>query len=1082
MKQQQSADGGGLDKVEEEDGSESDDEDECDDDEDDDGELSLQDRIDDALDESCKDAKLMRALLDEAKQEGCKHPSLESLRNKCSAQEEEDDNDSSGKSKKKDTKRAASTQRRMSVAASGIGGVIAEAGMAAALSGQVGEQMFDAKLKGKKKALQLKVGQMNVQLFDGQKVLESFLYVTVRSWEYDPKKKIFKLEVQRPGGKQHTCELVLPGGKSDGKAICELMEKHALGIAKAMKQQQSADGGGLDKVEEEDGSESEENEDENEVQCTKRFKVLGQLIVREGFQITTTQTGTIEAGEVVDVLGTRKNEAGKIRMRFAGGWVTKTKRLEEVMYTEEEARDTSEDDNESDASSIISRINETELEAVDENAEEALAEALAEADAKAVAAAAQEAAKVDEQAQAAAAEAALLAEAEAAAAEAALLAEAEAEAAEAALLAEAEAEAAEAETALLAEVEAAAATAEAAAAAAADAAKTALEAEAAEAAQLTEKADVAIAEAKTEAAAKAAKAARLAAEAEAEAEAARLAAESMEADEVSRLTAAAAVDEAAAEAAQLAAAVRIEAVEAARRLAKAAEVAAKAEAEAQEAAASAAVVAEEMDVLEAEAANRRALKGMAAAEAAVHATVAAVVAGSEETAATKDSDGLNLNGNEAMGADSPNANGGALNLNSTDAAEWKVTTRTESDLDTSTVSQEGLDGEVSIQELAKLHLRLSGLKEQRMIDLALYNSLNNAIGDAQESAQHVDASVKTAARLSTIFPDDGHFATQLKRKIMHLQSTPNGEGAGAAVGLPMDVVALQKEVLQLRGEVGRLCELLNSAGTRESRVPAQDRVSLEGEATGNGNLQETQTTARETEAEGSREEQTTGSPTRPASPEKQHSLIGLLKHHHDAHLATSPTPRHSTSSASSSHLEVPRAPVASRSPRSLAKQLIELKSMLDNGEISTAAFYEQKLELSQQIMARRAGPVGPPSSPVPPLRATSAANASGAASGLRLSPAQRRTSQARTQASLSAAARVSSSMGRKDAARGLALASLLRQVAVSELLPRLHARLGVSSVVELSELEPDDFNGLQVCCQRHSDCPPLTQFLSLPTQ
>ena len=53
-------------------------------------------------------------------------------------------------------------------------------------------------------------------------------------------------------------------------------------------------------------------------------------------------------------------------------------------------------------------------------------------------------------------------------------------------------------------------------------------------------------------------------------------------------------------------------------------------------------------------------------------------------------------------------------------------------------------------------------------------------------------------------------------------------------------------------------------------------------------------------------------------------------------------------------------------------------------------------------------------------------------------------------------------MGRKDAARGLALASLLRQVAVSELLPRLHARLGVSSVVELSELDADDFDGLQV--------------------
>ena len=52
--------------------------------------LSLQDRIDDAIDDSFKDAALMWALLDEAARGGYKHPALESLRNKCSALEDDE--------------------------------------------------------------------------------------------------------------------------------------------------------------------------------------------------------------------------------------------------------------------------------------------------------------------------------------------------------------------------------------------------------------------------------------------------------------------------------------------------------------------------------------------------------------------------------------------------------------------------------------------------------------------------------------------------------------------------------------------------------------------------------------------------------------------------------------------------------------------------------------------------------------------------------------------------------------------------------------------------------------------------------
>ena len=50
------------------------------------------------------------------------------------------------------------------------------------------------------KQVQLKVGHMNVQLFDGPTVLGSWLVAHMSSWEYSAKHQHFVLRIE-PGGK-----------------------------------------------------------------------------------------------------------------------------------------------------------------------------------------------------------------------------------------------------------------------------------------------------------------------------------------------------------------------------------------------------------------------------------------------------------------------------------------------------------------------------------------------------------------------------------------------------------------------------------------------------------------------------------------------------------------------------------------------------------------------------------------------------------------------------------------------------------------------------------------------------------------
>ena len=55
------------------------------------------------------------------------------------------------------------------------------------------EQRFDCKLKGKKR--QLRVAQMTLGIFDGQKHIASYLYEKIDSWEYQPDTTTLRLSV-----------------------------------------------------------------------------------------------------------------------------------------------------------------------------------------------------------------------------------------------------------------------------------------------------------------------------------------------------------------------------------------------------------------------------------------------------------------------------------------------------------------------------------------------------------------------------------------------------------------------------------------------------------------------------------------------------------------------------------------------------------------------------------------------------------------------------------------------------------------------------------------------------------------------
>ena len=93
---------------------------------------------------------------------------------------------------------------------------------------------------------------MGVTLFDGPKLLTSYLYYDLKGWTYSKTEDIFVLKVKKKDGKA-VGETIKFETKHDEKAIiAEAMNEHAQGLAQAKKKQSQASSDAIQEEEEEE--------------------------------------------------------------------------------------------------------------------------------------------------------------------------------------------------------------------------------------------------------------------------------------------------------------------------------------------------------------------------------------------------------------------------------------------------------------------------------------------------------------------------------------------------------------------------------------------------------------------------------------------------------------------------------------------------------------------------------------------------------------------------------------------------------------------------------------------------------------
>ena len=116
----------------------------------------------------------------------------------------------------------------VAVSEHGLGGVTALAADFARETGAVGERLFDVTQSFVKKApkeCQLKVSQMSVQLFTGDRVHASWMYTTLSNWEYSKSKKTIAFTSKKGSTASGVADTVSLGVASDeiGLAVLDLM-------------------------------------------------------------------------------------------------------------------------------------------------------------------------------------------------------------------------------------------------------------------------------------------------------------------------------------------------------------------------------------------------------------------------------------------------------------------------------------------------------------------------------------------------------------------------------------------------------------------------------------------------------------------------------------------------------------------------------------------------------------------------------------------------------------------------------------------------------------------------------------------
>ena len=215
--------------------------------------------------------------------------------------------------------RRGNNTRRASVAVDGIGQVASELEKAAQLHGLTGETVFDVRQSHLPKVnpqVQMKVGGMGVQLFDGPTFLESYNYVSISKWHAD--RKEFKLVMKDKKRK-------IKFRTGDAKDIAQTMQEHTLRLQaqrkadRAQKQQSLRDGApDFAPTPLGDIGEDSSTDDEN----VGEYRVLNFCQVRVGESLSSEQAGMLEAGEIIKVTESKTLDDGRTRLRCQEGWIS----------------------------------------------------------------------------------------------------------------------------------------------------------------------------------------------------------------------------------------------------------------------------------------------------------------------------------------------------------------------------------------------------------------------------------------------------------------------------------------------------------------------------------------------------------------------------------------------------------------------------------------------------------------------------------------------------------------------------------------------------------------------------------------
>jgi hypothetical protein len=171
---------------------------------------------------------------------------------------------------------------------------------------------------------------MGVTLFDGPKLLTSYLYYDLKGWTYSKTEDMFVLKVKKKDGKAVGQTIKFQTKHDEGAIIAEAMNEHAQGLAQAKKKQsQSSTDAILEEEEEEEEEESEEEEEDDipeagSTEVNGFYRVLNPILIRTGSEMDSSQAepSMLDEGQVIEVTESLGLESGVIRLHFKEGWIS----------------------------------------------------------------------------------------------------------------------------------------------------------------------------------------------------------------------------------------------------------------------------------------------------------------------------------------------------------------------------------------------------------------------------------------------------------------------------------------------------------------------------------------------------------------------------------------------------------------------------------------------------------------------------------------------------------------------------------------------------------------------------------------